>query len=586
MSKSSKQIEEDAIDYLKLALKKSKHIHREISEGDREPIWDGHIYFYKNTVKKNIDLVERIPVQVKGKDDHYNKNKGYSIKRNNLEHYLNEGGVLYFVVYLKDETPTVTYASLTPKVIKKILHGKNNKKTNTINISVTMKPLPDNEVELNLVFQNFIQKRKYQKGFAHVELRSQESLFNSSENLDGEFQIKFIGKEYLDILEYAKSGELDLYYKPKGATIAEPLLDDIFDLQLFKENEMHVQIQGNEKVYQTIFKYKTKNDYTIDFGNGCSIKVQEKPENVSLTLNYSISNILSKRIDGLEFILEIQKNKGIILNNHKLAISDKNLSKIDFNFLKNNLDAHIRLEKILDKLKISKDVDFTNWSQQDSRIVDLLYKGIINEELITLDRNDYHTIQVITFANIHVLLLLIPENSGTPDYRLYNFSNYDMILVDENNHQFSKYEAVDLKQLLLIDNFDISDYLSSYSSNKIPIENIDLGLLKLINYSDNKYDQNVLQSCFEFAKKLVDMDNSEFNKLNLLQIKKRLNTLTTEDNSYLLSLMNHNSVEIRYATACILGYKEQANYLFENEFSKNQRERFIEYPIYRLLNFS
>lgn len=82
------------------------------------------------------------------------------------------------------------------------------------------------------------------------------------------------------------------------------------------------------------------------------------------------------------------------------------------------------------------------------------------------------------------------------------------------------------------------------------------------------------------------MDNSEFNKLNLLQIKKRLNTLTTEDNSYLLSLMNHNSVEIRYATACILGYKEQANYLFENEFSKNQRERFIEYPIYRLLNFS
>lgn len=46
MSKSSKQIEEDAIDYLKIALKKSKHIHREISEGDREPIWDGRIYFY------------------------------------------------------------------------------------------------------------------------------------------------------------------------------------------------------------------------------------------------------------------------------------------------------------------------------------------------------------------------------------------------------------------------------------------------------------------------------------------------------------------------------------------------------------
>ena len=47
MSKSSKQIEEDAIDYLKLALKKSKHINREISKGDREHIWDGRIYFYQ-----------------------------------------------------------------------------------------------------------------------------------------------------------------------------------------------------------------------------------------------------------------------------------------------------------------------------------------------------------------------------------------------------------------------------------------------------------------------------------------------------------------------------------------------------------
>ena len=50
--------------------------------------------------------------------------------------------------------------------------------------------------------------------------------------------------------------------------------------------------------------------------------------------------------------------------------------------------------------------------------------------------------------------------------------------------------------------------------------------------------------------------------------------------------MNHSAVEIRYATACILGYKEQANYLFENKFSESQRELFIEYPIYHLLNFS
>lgn len=583
MCKSSKQIEEDAIDFLKLALKKSKHIHREISEGDREPLWDGHIYFYKNKVKQNTDLIARIPVQVKGKDDCYNKNKGYPIKRQNLEHYLNEGGILYFVVYLKDKIPTVTYASLTPKVIKKILLASNKKKQSSKTISITTRPLPENEDELNLVFLNFIQKRKHQKGFTHLELRSHESIFESSENPDGDFQFNFIGKEYLDILEYARSGELDLYYKPKGATIAEPLLDDISDLRLFEEKEIQVQIQGMNKIYNTIFIYKSKNDYTIDFQNGCSLKIHENHDNGSLTLNYSYSDVLSKRLDGLQFILELQKNKGIILNGHKLDFSDENLAKINFKDFKIALDKHIHLKKIIDKLNITTEIDFKNWSKQDSRIVELLYDSIINEQLVTLNRTDYYTIQVINFANIHVLLLLIPDDIDSKNYKLYSFSEYNLILTNENKQQCSKYEAIDLEQLLLIDNFDVSDYLSSYFSIDTPIENKELGLLKLINYYDRQCDKDILKFCLEFAQKLVNTDKSEYNLLNLLQVKKRLNTLTTEDINYLLSLTNHNSVEIRFAAFSILGYTEQANYLFKNEFSVVQRETFIEYPIYSLI---
>ena len=45
-----------------------------------------------------------------------------------MEHYLTEGGVLYFVVYSKDVSPTVTYASLTPKVIKNVLPASDKKK--------------------------------------------------------------------------------------------------------------------------------------------------------------------------------------------------------------------------------------------------------------------------------------------------------------------------------------------------------------------------------------------------------------------------------------------------------------------------
>ena len=116
------------------------------------------------------------------------------------------------------------------------------------------------------------------------------------------------------------------------------------------------------------------------------------------------------------------------------------------------------------------------------------------------------------------------------------------------------------------------------------IENLDLGLLKLINYADNNSDRNILQTCFEFAQKIVESDKSENSILNLLQIKKRLNILTQMDSNYLHSLMNQSSVEIRFAAACILGNKEQDRYLFDKEFADEQKERFLEYPIYYLLS--
>ena len=91
------------------------------------------------------------------------------------------------------------------------------------------------------------------------------------------------------------------------------------------------------------------------------------------------------------------------------------------------MDKHNHLKEIIDILNITTEIDFKNWSQQDSRTVELIYDSIINEQLVTLNRTDYYTIQVIHFANIHVLLLLIPDDLDSKNYKLYNFSEYNLI---------------------------------------------------------------------------------------------------------------------------------------------------------------
>ena len=44
-----------------------------ISDGDKEPVWDGHIYIYADKSKKK-DNIKKVPVQVKGeKTKNYKK---------------------------------------------------------------------------------------------------------------------------------------------------------------------------------------------------------------------------------------------------------------------------------------------------------------------------------------------------------------------------------------------------------------------------------------------------------------------------------------------------------------------------------
>lgn len=76
-----------------------------ISEGDREPSWDGFIYAYSNRNKKKKNLTGRAAVQVKGKLVKNVKKKSirYPVSIVDLENYRNDGGTIFFVVGITAE---------------------------------------------------------------------------------------------------------------------------------------------------------------------------------------------------------------------------------------------------------------------------------------------------------------------------------------------------------------------------------------------------------------------------------------------------------------------------------------------------
>ena len=71
-----------------------------INDGDKEPAWDGHIYVYPNNKKEKLEMLGRIPVQVKGKkvDKLLGSTYKFTVEVSDLKKYANDGGVIYFVV--------------------------------------------------------------------------------------------------------------------------------------------------------------------------------------------------------------------------------------------------------------------------------------------------------------------------------------------------------------------------------------------------------------------------------------------------------------------------------------------------------
>ena len=79
------------IDYIETGLRKK----------DKEPLWDGNIYLYSTKDRSTKELVRHIICQCKGKiqQEPFKTNITFSVPKNEMKSYLDNGGVMYFVVY-------------------------------------------------------------------------------------------------------------------------------------------------------------------------------------------------------------------------------------------------------------------------------------------------------------------------------------------------------------------------------------------------------------------------------------------------------------------------------------------------------
>ena len=160
----SKAIEEKAINCLKLFVEDSKVISPFISDNDKEPCWDGHLYLYKDTSKTKESLIGRVPVQVKGHEveDFITKDFKFTFEISDLKAYQTDP--CFFIVCqekVDSKERKLFYNEFTPERLKQFLRSYGKQGT----AKLKMKELTDNltefEQQLILFHSNCIKQQSF-----------------------------------------------------------------------------------------------------------------------------------------------------------------------------------------------------------------------------------------------------------------------------------------------------------------------------------------------------------------------------------------------------------------------------------------
>ena len=123
---TNKQIEEAGIAAINTYFSRCEHISANLSQNDKTPLWDGELFLYNHSTHSIANLIGPVKIQVKSHNKIAKRKVKQTIPVINLKSYKENGGILYFSVFVGDEnSPKIFYKALTQVLIKKYIRSAN-----------------------------------------------------------------------------------------------------------------------------------------------------------------------------------------------------------------------------------------------------------------------------------------------------------------------------------------------------------------------------------------------------------------------------------------------------------------------------
>lgn len=569
-----------------------------ISKKDKEPSWDGFIYAYHHASNNHPkdDLVGRAPVQVKGTENPVSTS--YTVDISDLRNYLEDGGTIFFVVYITDNDEAVYYECLLPFELKQILkkHGEQN------TYSIHLQKFPADKKEISDLVLNFIQNRDKQRAAIHAEEVSFDSLAKTGELDTISFGFTTVNQEKYHSLrmpmDYFFDHDLYLYAKfPHGLILPVEHIDRV--TVAVKELNKTVSVDGKQyySSYKIMFKRNTEE---ILFGK--SLRLVNDSHQHTSKLTFTPKGNLTQRITDEEFIISALEACGAEFDGKFLPIFNckpEEIAQFNLQMRKEHLSFLKDCKSVFDQMHVKRELDCGNMQKEDDYNLRRLVSAIHEKNLVRL-KDIGQIAGKYNVGNIALLVFALKDtDSGL--FRMYDFFDAPLEFrgVDQNQKEFPSIPCIRLKadELLNFDNIDSSVILEKikevpYSE---PFENeLTLFMLEVLKAYDSLKlpSHSFLRLASEINEYIAEQskcDDRSVIELNRLQIKKRSVELTSSDLNELQDIINRalskKQDNILTGAYILTGQLAEARRHLEL-LPDDEKTQFINYPICKFTDWN
>lgn len=560
------QIEMISTNVINMDLCKYENIIPNINWNDKEPSWDGAIYLYSSRNHKKELLEGKIPVQVKGTEVKKLSNKfiSFNIKISDLRNYLNDGGVIFFVVEITSKMITrIFYRVLLPVDLKNYIHIALNKGQKSISIKIDRQL--EKETDFDKTCSNFLM---------HKKLQSQVSI-NNSISIDEIKNIKqkgitIIGEE--DPFDTVNKG-VYVYVKDEFNNYV-PINRKIFIEEISCTVETDLVVEG-KKYFENYKIIKNDRGRILELGD----KILYNIDTGETTLQVSQSNIID-RLNTLEFFIREFKNIDPEV--------DEKLS-----YFNDEVDYINRILEVCQHFNIDcKEIKLSNITTEDEYFLTILERVKEKEYDIDLETGgSYREVSMsrIAFCNKYILVMKIKDDNGVKFFDYFDEDSTITLTIGKGDEEseVSRFTIID-REGLLSTNFNKNTIIKSIKDVKIPRKDVTSNSYILFALECIKaWDINKNNDYLDLANYILDWiempDFEHIITVNKAQIETRLNKKISNETIEKLYKIKFSTddLSIKAAISILLNDTESFNKYFKL-LDDESREEFLKYPIYTL----